>query len=60
MVHTREANARLIIAAPDLLDVLQRLVWHVEADDIREGLPNCAEVEAARALLASLEQDTAK
>jgi hypothetical protein len=49
---TMHANARLIAAAPELLDALRRLVVHDEAADWREGLPNCAELDRARDAIA--------
>ena len=39
----------------ELLAALQRLVRHDEVADTREGLPNCVELEAARAAIAHAE-----
>lgn len=44
-----KAEARTAaVAAQDLLHTLQLLVRHDEASDLREELPNCAELEIAR------------
>ena len=45
-----QANAVLIAAAPDLLEVLQRLVRLIEIEDAH--LANFGEVEAARTAIA--------
>ena len=48
----QEANARLIAAAPELLEALEALVRHDSAADSREGLPACIELDSARDAIA--------
>lgn len=49
-----EANAHLIAKAPELLEALISLVRHDRAQDTREGLEGCAELQEAEYLLAEL------
>lgn len=48
----QEANTRLIIAAPRLLENLQRIVRFIEVNHAL--LANCGEVDAARAAIAEV------
>jgi hypothetical protein len=50
-----EANARLIAAAPELMDYLNYLISACDAANEREDLPNCFDddtIERARAVIA--------
>ncbi len=50
--YNGEADARLIAAAPDLLEALKALVRHDKAADEREGLEACLERQEAEAAIA--------
>lgn len=51
----RDANARLIAAAPDLLEALRYLVMHCKGLDRFEGNPINEAIRAAREVLAKAE-----
>ena len=48
------AAARTIRAMPGVVEALRLLIFHDEADDTREGLPHCLELQQARVALRAL------
>jgi hypothetical protein len=51
-----EANARLIAAAPELLDALKRLIGeHADLGEVDFTVDECAAIEQARAAIAKAE-----
>lgn len=53
---TREANARLIAAAPDLYEALRNLLSEIYSDPTEPVAPSLRAGEAARAALAKVQQ----
>ncbi len=56
-IDERDANARLIAAAPDLLDALRLLLDGLQtyAPEFMHGLPKADYIRAARAAIAKAE-----
>jgi len=49
-------NARLIAAAPDLLEAAKRIVFKMEAEEVRDGLPSPAELHWLRFAITKAER----